>query len=181
MNPLQLNKCKKKIIFGSKITLKILAVDDASEEYCSWLNNPEVNKYLETKDTTIPELRSYIQKRINDPRTFFWGIFLKENNQHIGNIKLEPIDYEKKSSEFGIMIGNKNEWGRGYGTEATRLVIDFAFKELNLNRVELGVVADNAGAIKSYQKVGFKIDRVEEKKQEGVVKRVYKMSIPKGE
>jgi len=57
---------------------------------------------------------------------------------------------------FGIIIGEKSYWGRGYGEEATRLTLDYGFNVLNLNSIELGVYAFNSRAIRCYEKVGFK-------------------------
>ncbi len=175
---------KSMILSGEKIYLKILREENASEEYCSWLNDPEVNKYLETRKVTLEQLCDYIKERVDNPNNFFWGIFLKENDQHIGNIKLEPIDYDQKVSNFGILIGDKNQWGKGYGTDATRLAVDFAFKELGLHKVELGVISENLAAIRAYEKSGFRLERIEQKSinHEGTLYDCYKMSITfKGE
>ncbi len=151
----EVNKNKK--ILSKRIYLRELTLDDASHKYCSWLNDPEVNKYLETHKSTIKELKKYIQKQIDDPNSFFVGIFDKKNDKHIGNIKLEPIDWKKRKVIFGILIGNKNYWGKSIGTEATKLIVDYAFNELNLTEIELGVISENKAAIRVYEKVGFKI------------------------
>src|SRR3989344_2262706 len=110
-------------VTGERIYLRALTLADASPEYCAWLNDPEVNEYLETRQSTISELKTYIQKQIDDPNAIFVGIFDKVNDVHIGNIKLEPIDWQKKKAIFGILLGNKNYWGKGIGTEATELIV----------------------------------------------------------
>lgn len=156
---------KKKIvkIKGEKIFLKTLNEKDATEEYCSWLNDPEVNKYLETRRSTITELKKYIREKNNNPNCLFLGIFLKENGKHIGNIKLEPIDFKNRRATVGILIGNKNYWGKKIGKEAMKLLIKYAFSKLNLKEVNLGVISKNKRAVSLFKKVGFKIDRVEKK------------------
>ncbi len=143
----------KSLIKGKRIYLRLLTINDASQEYCQWLNDSEVNKYLETKNTTIQELREYIQERIDSPNALFFGIFDKE--KHIGNIKLEPIFWERKKVIFGFIIGDKKYWGKGIGTEATKLIVDFVFNFLNLDEVELGVLPQNKAAVRVYEKVGF--------------------------
>ncbi len=170
---------KHLILLGEKIYLKTLNVENATTAYASWLNNPEVNQYLETRRTTIEELQEYIRQRRINPNVFFWGIFLRDNHRHIGNIKLEPIDYEKGVSNFGILIGEKDCWGKGYGTEATTLAVDFSFRELDLKRVELGVIINNRGAIRMYEKAGFQFEKLEEKSinHNGVLYDNYKMFI----
>ena len=70
-------------IEGERLLLRILTEKDATEKYCSWINDPEVNKYLDTKAITLNELKQYINEKYNDPNCLFFGIFLKQNNIHI--------------------------------------------------------------------------------------------------
>jgi len=156
---------KKKIvkIEGDKIFLKTLSEKDATKEYCSWLNDPEVNKYLETKSATIAELKKYIREKNNNPNCLFLGIFFKKNNKHIGNIKLEPMDFKNLKATLGILIGNKNYWGKGIGNEVMKLLIKYAFSKLNLKEINLGVISENKRAISLFKKVGFKINHIEKK------------------
>src|SRR3989339_219619 len=168
---MKMHKIKDEKIIGDRIYLRELNLADATGEYCGWLNDPAVNKYLETRKATIEDLRNYIQQRVDDPNSFFAGVFDKENNVHIGNVKLEPIDWQKKRAVFGILIGNKDYWSKGIGTEATRLIIDYAFNSMGLEEIELGVIADNKKAARVYEKVGFKIVKIKEKaiNHEGVL------------
>ncbi|NQS89568.1 GNAT family N-acetyltransferase [Patescibacteria group bacterium] len=151
------------IINGERIYLRELNQEDISPEYCNWLNDPMVNKFLETKKTTIEELKQYVKEKKENSNCLFLGIFLKENNKHIGNIKLEPIDFNNKRATIGILIGNKDYWGKGIAAEATKLLVNYAFNSLDLKEVNLGVISENKAAIKVYKKVGFKIDRIEKK------------------
>lgn len=149
--------------FGQRIYLRELNMVDATREYCNWLNDSEVNKFLETRKSTLEDLREYINKKINDPNCFFLGIFNKNNDEHIGNVKLELIDKKKKRVDFGILIGNKSYWGQGFGPEAIRLAIAYAFKQLNFKEIELGVIADNERARRVFIRAGFKPFNVREK------------------
>lgn len=149
---------KKNInIEGERIYLRPLKEEDASEDYCSWINNMEVNKYIDSKETTIEELKKYINKRWYDPNCLFLGIFLKNKDRHIGNVKLEPIDFEKRKATLGILIGEKEYWNKGYATETLKTLTSYAFNNLRLNEINLGVYKENIGAIKAYEKTGFKI------------------------
>lgn len=152
----------KKPIKGNRIYFRTLSENDASEEYCRWLNDPVVNQYLETREATIEDLKKYIQEKNEKDDCMFLGIFDKENGLHIGNLKLEPI--EKNKANFSILIGNKDYWGKGIGTEATKMMVDYAFKVLKLEIVDLGVLSENKGAIKVYGKAGFKIKNIEKNK-----------------
>ena len=150
-------------IDGRRIYLRELKEEDASQEYCNWLNDPVVNKFLETKKATVEELKQYIKEKKENPNCLFFGIFLKGNNKHVGNIKLEPIKFNNKKATLGILIGNKNYWGQGIGTEATKLLVNYAFNTLDLIEVNLGVISENQAAIKAYMNAGFKIDKINKK------------------
>lgn len=151
------------IIDGARIYLRELNEEDASQNYCNWLNDPKVNKFLETKKTTIVELKEYIKEKKDNPNCLFLGLFLKGMNEHIGNIKLEPIDFENKEATLGILIGTKTYWGQSICAEAVKLLVNYAFNDLNMDRVTLGVIAENKAAIKWYIKAGFEIDKIEQR------------------
>ncbi len=146
---------------GEKIFLRTLDVKDASAEYVAWLNDPVVNQYLETRQATLENIGQYIREKLESPMALFLGIFWKEMGRHIGNIKLEPIDWEKKIATMGILIGDKEYWGKGVATEATNLIVDYAFRELGLKEVRLGVIATNTAARRVYEKCGFTVEKIE--------------------
>ena len=77
-------------------------------------------------------------------------------DKHIGNIKIDPVDTKKMTGEYGILIGDKNSWGKGYAIESSKIVIDYCFNDLGLKKIELGVVSSNIKAINLYKKLGFK-------------------------
>lgn len=148
---------------GEKIFLRILNIADATVEYCAWLNDPEVNKFLTTQQAIISELRKYIKEKLISENSLFLGIFWKKNGRHIGNIKLEPIDKKKREAVMGILIGDKDYWGKGIATEAVNLLGDYAFKVLKLRKLGLKVIAENKAAVRVYQKCGFKIKNIDYK------------------
>lgn len=156
-------------IEGKRIYLRTLTAKDASNRYYSWINDREINKYLESKKTTIADLHKYIKIRFNDPNSLFFGIFLKNKDIHIGNVKLEPIDFNVKKATLGILIGDKNYWNKGFATEALKILKDFAFNKLNLDEINLGVNKENIGAVKAYEKSGFYVDEED--------KNIYKMKV----
>lgn len=81
-----------------------------------------------------------------------------EDNKVIGVIELDGFDWAARSAWVGIGIGDADYRGKGYGTEAMQLILEYAFQELNLNRVNLNVFAFNKRAICSYEKCGFKYE-----------------------
>jgi len=151
---------KKCIITTDRIFLRELTGSDATDRYCQWLNDPEVTRFLETKGSTLSGIQTFIAEKHTRPDCIFWGIFLKETNRHIGNIKLEPIQFTTKEAEIGIMIGDKSVWGKGYCQESVRAVTDYAFSTIGLTKIKLGVILENTKAITCYKKAGFVIERV---------------------
>jgi RimJ/RimL family protein N-acetyltransferase len=84
-----------------------------------------------------------------------FGIRLQTTNKLIGSCQLYSINYIHRTAELQIRIGEVAERGHGYGTEAIHILLDFAFKDLNLNRVYLQVFASNEAATRAYEKAGF--------------------------
>lgn len=146
-------------IEGERIYLRGLKESDASATYRDWLNNTSVNSYLETKTTTIDELKHYIKEKDEHLDCLFLGIFLKSDNRHIGNVKLEPINYHTLVGSIGIMIGDKSVWGKGYCTEAIKLILDYSFKKIGLKKILTGILSDNEGAVRCFQRAGFTLDK----------------------
>lgn len=150
-------------IDGRRIYLRPLTETDASERYAGWLNDPAVNKYLETRSATAEELKAYIWQKNASQSAMLFGIFVKDTNEHIGNVKLEPIDEVKKTATMGILIGENNWWGKGIATDVTNLIVVYAFDALGLLEVRLGVIASNAAARRVYEKCGFAVERIDQK------------------
>jgi len=144
------------IIYSEKIYLKALSLEHLSQQYVDWLNNPNVNRYLESGgDYTLEKLEVFL-KSVEQNQILFWAIHLVENNKHIGNIKIDPINLRHGYGEYGILLGDHTEWGKGYAREASERVIEYCFSaSLNIRKVVLGVVAKNTSAVALYQKLGF--------------------------
>src|SRR5688572_26546417 len=103
-----------------RLAFRELNALDANERYYAWLNDPEINQYLENRyfPSTIESIREYINSINASKANLFCAIILKENNQHIGNIKLGPINWIHRYAEIGLLLGEKNCWGKGFATEA---------------------------------------------------------------
>lgn len=152
-----------------------------SDDYVRWMNDADVNKYLESGgDYTLSKLEDFLKEQ-EEKDILFWAIHIKESNKHIGNIKIDPIDETIMSGEYGIMIGDKEEWGKGYAKEASNAVVDYCFKVLNLNEITLGVIDSNLSAVKLYENMGFvRIGEIDnDRLYNGKVCRTIRMSIAK--
>ena len=141
---------------GKRIILKLITTNEATDIYISWLNDKEVTKYMVTRDSTLSELVAYVTDKLNDKSCLFLGIFTL-SNEHIGNIKIDPIDYQLKTGILGMMIGEKHYWNRGYGNEALSLLLNHLFLDKKWNKIELGVEKEHVNAIRLYKKNGFKV------------------------
>jgi len=141
---------------SDRLVLNPLALTHCTNEYLAWMNNPEVYRYLETGgDYKIEDLRKYLESVEANPFMLFWAIHLKENGKHIGNVKIDPINKRHGLGEYGIMMGDSDEWGKGYAKEASEIVINHCFRDLRLRKITLGVVEDNRAAVNLYKKLGF--------------------------
>ena len=143
-------------IIGEKLYLRPLEREDLTETYLGWVNDPEVNKYLEVGlfPTNRDDLASYYE-RTHHPSSIVLAIVDKASDQHIGNISLTSINYIHGRADLGIMIGRKNFWRKGYGTEAIKLVVDYAFKRLRLHKISAGMYEENQASRWVFEKAGF--------------------------
>ena len=144
-------------IEGERIYLREVRPSDVNENYYRWMNDPEVTRYLESRfyPNSMERLREYVTSKMGNRDNVFLAIVLKEGDRHIGNIKLGPINWIHRFADVGILIGEKDCWGKGYGTEAIRLVVDYAFRKLNLHRLTAGVYAINQASVRAFLKAGF--------------------------
>lgn len=145
---------------GERIYLRGIQPEDATDEYLSWLNSPEIMRGLVsgTRPTTRPELIDYIEQTVKNPNSVMFAVCDKANEAHIGNIKIDSFDWISRVGEMGILIGNADYWGKGIGQEACSLLLKYAFNTLNLRKVELCVFSNNPGAIRLYEKIGFQLE-----------------------
>ena len=105
---------------------------------------------------SLADIRSYVAEREDDDFILFLGIFLRESNEHIGNIKFEPINFHNKTAVMGILIGEEGWRGRGVALEVIKSSSEWLNKQYDINRIALGVDSKNIAAIKAYEKIGFK-------------------------
>lgn len=124
-----------------------------------WINDFEVTRTygMNFKTRTLEELvDGYAKENKGAPDYVDFVIFEKSNLTPIGWTSLIAIDRFARTAKFIITIGDKACWGKGFGTEATRLMLDYGFNCLGLHNIWLTVFAFNERGIRAYQKAGFK-------------------------
>jgi len=146
------------ILSGDRIYLKKLDPDALSSAYVSWMKDHEVVRFLDnpTADFSEGSLKEFVRKMNASGKDHLFGIFLKENSRHIGNIKLGNINFFHHLADLGIIIGAKEYWGHGYATEAVQLLTDYAFRVLKLHKVIAGMLAVNHGSYRVFMKAGYR-------------------------
>jgi RimJ/RimL family protein N-acetyltransferase len=160
-------------IDGERIYLREIRPSDATKEYCSWMNDPEVLRHLESQyyegPYTLDLLSDYIQKTLQNPNVAFFAIVAKDKDKFIGTVKLEsvtPTDLPvHRYCYIGFLIGDKSYWGKGYATEAIRLTVRYAFESLKLHKLFASCYGENKAAIKALQNAGFEIEYVSKSKR----------------
>ncbi|GAB6088761.1 GNAT family N-acetyltransferase [Spirochaeta dissipatitropha] len=142
-------------ISGQRIYLSPINPDDV-ETYCKWMNDPEVSSRLGNIAMLIDlkKEREFLEKLAS--KEFNFAIIQRDEQRLIGNCSLCDLNYISGTAEFGIFIGEPEDHGNGYGSEAARLLLDYAFGILNLRNIMLKVFAFNELAIGAYRKAGFK-------------------------
>lgn len=142
---------------GERLYLREVRPSDVGEAYYRWVNDPEVTHGLESRfyPNSMESLREYVAAKTNDRNNVFLAIVLKDGDRHIGNIKLGPINWIHRLADIGLMIGEKDCWERGYGTEAIQVLARYAFEILNLHKLTAGCYGTNPQSGRAFEKAGF--------------------------
>lgn len=149
------NNFFKQNIITDRFILRPLSIKDVTKRYADWLSDETTSKYISARLSLI-KLRHYVADRSNRHDVLFLGIFNKTNGLHIGNIKYDPIQFEKHQATMGILIGEKEWRGKGVASEVI-IASSIALNErLKIEKIILGVSKDNFAAIRAYEKIGFK-------------------------
>jgi diamine N-acetyltransferase len=142
---------------GKRIRLRAIERSDIPT-FVRWFNDPEVTKHLGLYlPMSQAQEERWFERHLQDEKRHIFGIETVDGKL-IGNIGLEDVNWKDRSAELGIVIGEKDYWDKGYGTEAVTTLLGFAFRQMNLHRVYLRVFEDNPRAKRSYEKCGFQLE-----------------------
>ncbi len=142
-------------LIGDKCYLSPVSLDDV-EKYTEWINDMETGQFVLFASGVYDIDKERLTLEYLMKNSIIFAIVDKDTNKVIGNCGIHNKSEVHRTGTFGIFIGDKSYWSQGYGAEATMLILDYAFNLLNLNSINLDVVAFNARGIKCYEKCGFK-------------------------
>lgn len=142
------------------IYIRPIQASDANQTYLNWLEDPEVNQFLETRhrQQTLKMIAEFIKTKANSLDEYLMAICLTSCNLHIGNIKVEPINKYHQRADVSLFIGEKQMWGKGYAAQAIYLASKFAFEEKKLEKLKAGCYIHNIGSKKAFLKCGYVLE-----------------------
>jgi RimJ/RimL family protein N-acetyltransferase len=145
-------------VVGEKVALGPIR-RDLVPVYQRWMNDFDVLRTLAVGGprplTAEGEIGWYERTAVSQTDASF-TLYERSSLRPIGSLGLHQVDHYNRTALFGILIGEKDCWGKGYGTEATRLVLEYAFTTLGLHNVMLNVFANNERAMRAYRRAGFR-------------------------
>lgn len=137
------------------ICLRTVSENDCTQRYLNWLYDEKIIKPLGTthKNQTIETIKEFVKLMRESNNDYFFAILYE--NEHIGNIKLGPINWKNKEAEISYFIGKTKYWGKGFATQAVKLVSNFAFLELDINKIHTQIYSSNISSKRVLEKNGF--------------------------
>lgn len=147
------------MILGENIRLRAIEREDIPR-FVRWMNDPEVIQFILMNSPLSKAMEEqWFEKQLEKPphQGQILAIEILENNEwiHIGNTGLHNVEPVDLNAEFGIVIGEKAYWNKGYGRKAARLLLQHGFGDLNLHRIYLYVFENNLRGMKAYEAAGF--------------------------
>lgn len=153
-------------ISGGRVRLRTLLPEDA-HLVMQWANDPEVvsNFSFFRGGVSVDRITDYIRARHESSTDLLLAVFA--DTDYLGNIGLHEIDRSNDTARLGIILGNRNYWGKGYATETIKVLLGYAFTEGRIHKVYLNVFTTNTRGIKVYERVGFQ--------REGLLRAEYRL------
>lgn len=156
-------------IDGPGIYLRPVTLDDCTDRYVAWLEDPAVNRYLETRwrPQTMDSIRGFVGEMIKSDTNYLLAIVEKVSGMHIGNIKVGPIIKPHAMADISYFIGEKSAWRKGYGTQAVIAATSFAFQKLGLRRLQAGLYEGNLQSKGTLERAGYRYEATFVKQLQG--------------
>lgn len=167
------------LLKGKKVYLKLFEEEDIPNKV-KWINDPAIQDTLNYDiPTSVSKTKRWFSNMVMDPSRREFSIFTEEDNRHIGFCGLIHIEVPAMKAELHCVIGEKDYWSGGYGTDVYRLLVDYGFLELGLNRIYGYQLLHNFGAHRVVEKLGWVREGLlrQDTYSHGTLKDVYMVSI----
>jgi RimJ/RimL family protein N-acetyltransferase len=151
----------KDIFRGKLVRLSAFDPEEMSKAFPRWDQNSEYFRLLNSSARPMYSAKSilkWLEEETGElsPASYYFGIRTLAEDKLIGELELDVVNWPGRDAFVGLGIGETEYWSKGYGTDVMNVLLRFAFTEINLRRVSLGVFEYNPRAIRSYEKVGFR-------------------------
>jgi len=146
---------------GELVRLSAMDVDEISKSFSQWSRDTEFRRLLDSGVASTfsqKNVKKWIEKELDEQsiKQHWFSIRKLDDNILLGDIDLYVDNWPARDTYVGLGIGERDFWGKGYGTDAMKVILRYAFTEVNMNRVTLSVFEYNPRAIRSYEKAGFR-------------------------
>ena len=147
------------LLIGQLVSLTAVGPDRDAEIIARWSHDSQFWRLAHT-EPALPVLPRYVKQKLEERPADLHGFAIRTlaDDRLIGLIGLYTVFWPPHEAFMGIQIGERDFWGKGYGTDALRVLLRYAFDELNLQRISLGVLEGNERAMRSYEKCGFRYE-----------------------
>ncbi len=147
------------IIETTCLVLRDIRIEDISDAYIAWVNDPETTRYLEIRfqEQTLENIKKFIQSRLDNITTVkHFGIFDQECTRLVGNISAN-ININHKSADISYVIGHPEASGKGYATEAVHAIVYYLFNHCDIEQIWAGYYGGHEGSARVMEKNGFTV------------------------
>jgi ribosomal-protein-alanine N-acetyltransferase len=128
---------------------------DYLPNYCRWFADPEVSAYiLGFSSPTLKQEEEWLERMAQSEKSVVWAILAE--GRHVGGTGLHEIHWQSRHAQSGILIGEKDCWGKGYATEAMMLRTSYAFEQLGLEKLVTHVFMENVASRRALERVGYR-------------------------
>ena len=149
------------VFTGKLVRLSAFDPEEMSKAFPRWNRNSEYFRLLNSSARPMQSVKvtlKWMEEEVNElsPASYFFSIRTLAEDKLIGELSLDVVNWSGRDAFVGLGIGETDYWSKGLGTDAMKILLRFAFSEINLQRVALSVFEYNPRAIRSYEKAGFR-------------------------
>jgi len=156
-----LRKGKLPIIKTKRLVMREIRIEDISQAYIDWLNNPQITRFLEIRFHPQPleEVKRFVQSKLDDVHTtMHFGVYDQDGSRLVGNVTLPKIDVNHWSSDISYIIGHHEAMGKKYAVEAVHGVVYYAFNFTKIEKLWAGIYEGHVASEMVLLKNGFTIE-----------------------